>query len=139
MGATGLSRLALPEHYLQFLLEVAPDAMLVAGSNGRIRQVNVRTEEMFGYAREELLGKRVEILMPQRFRAAHRGHRSEFFEHPKRRAMDEGREFWGRRKDGTEFPIDIGLSPIETETGRIGVVAIHDMSELKRTENSLAR
>ncbi len=137
MGATGLSRLALPEYYLQFLLEAAPDAMLVAGSNGRIRQVNVRTEEMFGYAREELLGKRVEMLMPQRFRAVHRGHRSEFFEHPKRRAMDEGREFWGRRKDRTEFPIDISLSPIETETGRIGVVAIRDMSELKRTETAL--
>ena len=95
------------------LLEFAPDAVIGIDSSGRIVLANSRTEEVFGFKREELLGERVEILVPEGTRAAHVGHREHYFEHPRTRAMGEGLNLRARRKDGSEFPCEISLSSVE--------------------------
>jgi PAS domain S-box-containing protein len=111
------------------LLEAAPDAMVVVGSDGRILFVNARTEILFGYAREELLGQGVELLVPARFRDGHAGHRRAFTAESRVRPMGAGVQLYGQRKDGTEFPLDISLSPLKTEEGTIVLSAIRDVSE----------
>lgn len=116
-------------------LEAAPDAMVIVGVDGRIRLVNAQTERLFGYARAELLGQPVEILVPERFQGRHAGYRSAFCAEPKVRAMGSGRELFGRRRDGGEFPVEISLSPIQTEEGLLVISAIRDVTERKRAES----
>ena len=111
------------------LLEAAPDAMVVVGSEGRILFVNACTEILFGYAREDLLGQGVELLVPTRFRDGHAGHRRAFTSESRVRPMGAGAQLYGQRKDGTEFPLDISLSPLKTEEGTIVLSAIRDVSE----------
>jgi PAS domain S-box-containing protein len=117
------------ERRFEQLLEVAPDAILGIDEGGRILFMNHQVEEVFGYTRDELLGERLERLVPERFRSAHTIHRGRFFAAPSTRPMGADLALFGARRDGTEFPAEISLSSIEAESGLIAIAAIRDVTE----------
>jgi PAS domain S-box-containing protein len=116
-------------------VEASPSGMLMVDSAGKIALVNAQIEQQFGYLRQELIGEPVERLLPERFRATHPAFRADFFAQPLKRRMGVGRELHGRRRDGSEFPLEIGLSPIETAEGHLVLAAIVDITERKRLES----
>jgi PAS domain S-box-containing protein len=119
---------------LERLFETAPDAVVVIDGNGLIRKVNQQTEALFGYMREELIGRRVEHLMPERFHNRHRQHRRGYFADPRARKMGIGLELYGLSQDGREIPVDIMLTPIETSEGTWAFAAIRDITQRKQSD-----
>ncbi len=122
---------------IERLFEFSPDAILITDSQGIIRDVNPRAEEMFAYPAPELVGSPVEMLVPQRFRGGHPRHRENYDAHPRARQMGAALNLFGRRKDGTEFPVDIMLKPVETEAGPAVVSFIRDTSDQRAAQDAL--
>lgn len=118
----------------QELFESAPDPIVITDAAGAIVLVNLQGEQRFGYSRDELLGLPVEVLLPERFRAQHVGHRAAYERAPRTRPMGVGLELYARRKDGAEFPVEISLSPLRLEQGLFVISIVRDISERKRLE-----
>ena len=125
------------EERFRRVVESAPNAMVMINHSGIIEMVNTQAEQMFGYMRAEMLGELVEMLVPERFRGHHPGLRAGFLTAPQSRPMGAGRDLYGRRKDGSEFPIEIGLNPIETDEGPMVLSAIVDISDRKQKEQKI--
>ena len=127
------------EERLRLVVEAAPNAMIMVGPDGCIAMVNAQAEKLFGYERTELVGKVMDMLVPERFHARHPGMRHGFFAEPQTRPMGAGRDLYGRRKDGSEVAIETGLSPIQTAEGPFVLASIVDITERKRAEERLLR
>ena len=127
------------EEMLRLSVEAAPNGMVIVDEEGKIVLVNTQTEKLFGYTREELIGREVEVLVPKPFQGRHGGQRSTFMRDPRARAMGAGRDLYGQRKDGTRFPVEIGLNPIRTPNGRWILSSIVDITGRKRIEEELRR
>jgi PAS domain S-box-containing protein len=125
------------ESLLRQLLESAPDAMIVANSGGEILLTSALTEQLFGYSKEELIGRPIEMLIPERFRGGHTAHRNQYAKEAYVRPMGAGLDLHGLRKDGTEFPAEVSLGPLETDQGMLVFTAIRDITARKRAEQEL--
>jgi PAS domain S-box-containing protein len=121
------------------VVEYAPNAMILISASGLMEMVNAQTEIIFGYARSELLGQPIEMLVPERFRKGHPGLRGSFSQNPNPRPMGPGRDLFALRKDGSEFPVEIGLNPISSGDRHQILAAISDISERKHREQQIAR
>src|SRR4029453_1134453 len=123
---------------LRAAVDSSPSGLLMIDKDGMIVLVNREVERLFGYSREELLGRSIEMLVPERFRQRHPDFRAVFFQDPQTRGVGVGRELFGLRQDGTEVPVEIGLNPIETEEGVFVLSSIVDISALKQAEQEQA-
>ena len=122
------------EELFRLVVESAPNGLLMIDRHGAIELANSQMEKMFGYERQELLGQPLETLIPERYRAQHPGHREGYLADPKVRAMGAGRELFGLRKDGSEFPIEIGLNPVNTPEGTHVLASVIDITERRASE-----
>jgi len=136
---TEISHRKRAEERFRLAVESAPNAMVIVNHQGKIVLVNSQTEKLFGYQRDELIGQVVDVLVPHQFRDRHPGYRADFFAHSEVRPMGRGRDLHGLRKDGSEFPVEIGLNPIETDQGTWVLSAIVDITERKRAEEERKR
>lgn len=137
---SSLSAKALAEVLLSnVFLETIPDAIVAVDAGGTIVQVNSQTEHLFGYDTDDLIGRPIETLVPERFRVAHQQHRGNFVTVPKVRRMGAGLDLYGKRRDGSEFPVEISLSPVMTDEGMLVLSAIRDISDRKKIEEDLRR
>jgi PAS domain S-box-containing protein len=123
------------EERFRLAVEAAPSGMVLADSEGRIVLVNAHAEKLFGYGRDELVGQEIEVLVPRRFRGTHPGFREAYSGRPSARPMGAGRDLFALRKDGTEVPVEIGLSPIKSDEGLLFLGAVVDITERKRAES----
>lgn len=119
------------------LIETLPDGIVAVDTDGAIALVNARTEQMFGYVRGELIGRRVEMLLPERMRAAHGTHRARFGHASRSRAMGLGLDLWGHRKDGSDFPVEVSLSAVTTDQGKLVTSVVTDITERMQLEQQL--
>ena len=139
-GLTGFITISRPhegqlaQERFRLVVESAPNAMVLVNRDGKINLVNGQTEKLFGYTREELIDHPVELLLPEQFKHHHPQWRDKFMDAPKTRTMGAGRDLFARRKNGTEFPVEIGLNPMETPEGPMVLAAIIDITERKRAE-----
>jgi PAS domain S-box-containing protein len=125
------------EEKFRLAVEASPNGIVLIEGEGKIVLVNAQTEKMFGYSRGELIGESIEVLVPERFRGRHPLDRTQFVAAPKARVMGAGRELFARRKDGTEFPVEIGLNPIDTANGVVVLAAVADITARKQAELEL--
>lgn len=130
---------SITDDQFRLVAEASPAAMIVIGGDGDIRYANAETERMFGYRPQELIGKSVEILVPERLRRDHASLRQAFVAGPSKRPMGGGRCLVGARRDGTEIPVEIGLTPVETGAGPVVVATLVDVTERREAETALAR
>jgi len=138
VGAATMERNRAAEKF-ERVVQSAPNAIVAVDQQGKIVLVNSQAEKIFGYQATELVGRSIEVLVPERFRAGHLGYRSGFFAKPQTRAMGVGRDLFAVRKDGSEFPVEIGLNPIDTEQGMLILSAIVDITERKKAEEEIQR
>ncbi|UJP00846.1 MAG: PAS domain S-box protein [Nitrosomonas sp.] len=125
------------EEMIHLAVEASPNGMVMTNHEGKIMMVNTTTEALFGYQREELLGQSIEVLIPESHRAHHPALRSDFIKHPSTRAMGHGRDLHGQHKNGKEFPVEVGLNPIQTPRGVMVLASVIDITERKSQEEQL--
>ncbi|WP_400767500.1 PAS domain S-box protein [Methylosinus sporium] len=130
---------SIGDDHFRLAVESAPAAMIVSSADGLIQFVNAETERMFGYRSDELVGKSIDILVPARMRAAHSSLRQSFLAHPSKRPMGAGRDLKATRRDGSEFPVEIGLTPIESESGAVVLATVLDITARREAENALSQ
>jgi PAS domain S-box-containing protein len=126
----------LGDHFAEVVLELAPEGIAVTDEFGRILHANGRFESLFGFSREQLVGHTVEMLLPERARAAHRGHRHDYEQTPTARPMGAGLDLWACHADGTEFPVEVALSPASTSNGMRTIMAVRQVSERRTSDHA---
>jgi len=136
-SARVLLRAARAERFFREFLEAAPDAMVLTNATGVIVELNAKVEALFGYGRDELLGRTIDALLPERFRTLHQNHYQAYFGAPRSRRMGNGLELYGQHKNGQEFPVDVSLSLLASESGNLVTAAVRDMTQQRRLESEL--